>query len=746
MPKSELTSRFRQDKVQADILETMLQMRSDFQSFNDRITRMETTLKRVVPSALAQAGMILHEEDNRPVSVESLAPVAEEVYTSSPGETIRGGPAPPIDTEEARNIARKMQVDEEKEVEPGPLVRPGAPTIPPNHTTPAALLLKWPPIYRFTKRYMNHELIKYIDEFPIRNEEKRGILRLWGRGEGYDGSRMDREALQDLGAVEIHEDYFDSGAPSPSDCWGSINGSPGPDGKPHSLPQHLDFTEQTVWLYVQSFNDHIQNMHPLIIPMELNAMVKVFIDSIHMNGKKQSTGNPGVAKFVETTGSKRKRSRSPAADAPESHFVKTKPAFQRSISNALVLLVLALGKICICADDRIPEPAPVTPATPLNTVTETPPDGLPHSRNGYQPPHSPTQTSPPSYSSYSGPYPQSPKDGSSSSRRSSMPTSGRIPAFSALTANIERNMDRIPGLDYFAYATDILGGQMGGFSIRHVHAHILAGLYYGQLGRVIESFAHIKQASWALQTKIRPSMDRFRKLQENQTNSRNTEQIKDKLDNLLVFAFWSILQLESDIIAELPLPQSHILAFEEMMPYPSINLAKEWNFDDHVLQSYLAQLYLRKHLNQIHNVLYNPENPRPVQRLLEGDEILDTIERALDMQFIPPEFKFAHDDPPASDILAARLRAKYWGAHVITFRPFIKQIIEYNFENMNGSSTDASMTGVSPGGRSPGGVPNEHSIGYARKGIRALIESTSAFHGIGKGRFIVTNIFGTAHA
>ncbi|GKU11591.1 unnamed protein product, partial [Fusarium langsethiae] len=37
-------------------------------------------------------------------------------------------------------------------------------------------------------------------------------------------------------------------------------------------------------------------------------------------------------------------------------------------------------------------------------------------------------------------------------------------------------------------------------------------------------------------------------------------------------------------------------------------------------------------------------------------------------------------------------------------------------------------------------------VELAKKGIKALIESTRAFHGLGDKRPIITNIFGTAHA
>jgi hypothetical protein len=68
----------------------------------------------------------------------------------------------------------------------------------------------------------------------------------------------------------------------------------------------------------------------------------------------------------------------------------------------------------------------------------------------------------------------------------------------------KRNLDVIHGLDYFATATDIIGNQLGGASLRHVHANILAGLYHGQLGRVVESFAYIAHASKIILTILRP--------------------------------------------------------------------------------------------------------------------------------------------------------------------------------------------------------------------------------------------------
>lgn len=205
----------------------------------------------------------------------------------------------------------------------------------------------------------------------------------------------------------------------------------------------------------------------------------------------------------------------------------------------------------------------------------------------------------------------------------------------------------------------------------------------------------------------------------------------------------------SDIIAELPLPQSHILAYEDIMPYPNIQVAKALGFDEHVLQSYLAQLYLRKTLNQIHGMLYNPEKPLPLDVTSGAANIIEYIQETMHLRFVPPEFMFQPTDPPASDILSARLRAKYWGAQVITYRPFVRQILEFNFQKTaNDSPLPASdfRSGVVVPVIGPDNDIPPQMIEYAVKGVGALIESTRAFHGLKEKRFIVTNIFGTAHA
>jgi len=267
-----------QDKMAADLLDAVLAVRNQVELMNRRLVKIERRMDRAVP-AIEHSADMMDEDDDRPVSPHSAGAAPDDAYSSSPGDTVTATQAP-ITAIEARNITRN--IDEEPDVEPGTHIQPKDSAIPSNHTTLAGLLLGWKSVQKLLHRQLEIEALKYPQEFPTRQEERRGILRVWGRGEGSDNSWADRESGHDLGMMEVHDDYSDTGAPSPADCWGGISGSPGPiDGKSTVIAvQTLDFTESTVWKYVASFNENIQNMHPLIVPRELHAMVKVFLDNL----------------------------------------------------------------------------------------------------------------------------------------------------------------------------------------------------------------------------------------------------------------------------------------------------------------------------------------------------------------------------------------------------------------------------------------------------------------------------------
>ena len=63
---------------------------------------------------------------------------------------------------------------------------------------------------------------------------------------------------------------------------------------------------------------------------------------------------------------------------------------------------------------------------------------------------------------------------------------------------------------------------------------------------------------------------------------------------------------ESDIIAELDVPQSAILKWESTMPWPDLEVSVEMGVQLETMQCYLALLWLRRRLNHIHTELYAP--------------------------------------------------------------------------------------------------------------------------------------------
>lgn len=180
-------------------------------------------------------------------------------------------------------------------------------------------------------------------------------------------------------------------------------------------------------------------------------------------------------------------------------------------------------------------------------------------------------------------------------------------------------------------------------------------------------------------------------------------------------------------------------------------------FDQRILDSYPGQLYLRTHLNSIHRMFYSPDDPNKTDKSKDKFKNVGLVSDAVSgMHWVAPSFAFKEDDPPASDILSARLRAKYWGAQVITYRPFIRQILQFSY-TLEHNPTSPNLNTMSefregiiaptidPSARDPGDI-DPQVLDLAKKGIKALVESTRAFHGLDERRPIITNIFGTAHA
>ncbi|PVH90746.1 hypothetical protein DM02DRAFT_547200 [Periconia macrospinosa] len=629
-----------------------------------------------------------------------------------------------------------------------------------DHTTPAHMLLPrlaahWnlesqiPDLKRLT------DLGKPVTDYPMHYEQDRGLLRVWGVGEGHDS----RDGVQGAASPASHNEV-DVSSPaslpprdgvfgpiaeqsSPSTMGGDYPthdesvGGLGPDGKP-------DFRLATLTTLHKAYQDHIHVLHPFLNPYQLEKMIVEFGRVYSPEARATQTMSPAtVPERLNITGLKRKRSNS----IYESLDNYAKVPIERSLGNAIVLLVLALGKVC---DFRGILPSPQYDKNPL----------------------------------YNGSY----------AYHRDSPRSANGSFYSEEGDTRQRNVDIIPGMAYFSAATDILGNQIGGNTVAHAQASILAALYLAQFARVLESWSWINNACRISLVLIKADYRYInRDLLKRETDNLNrhnkipTIHRKERHRlNLIKVIYWTCLQLESDILAEMStLPPTSITKYQGDIVYPEgvyehapdpPHQPEVGPEDEPPKYIYSSLISLRILLNGAHNSLYsavgNPKN-----------NIYNTAKTMVDIVknwrgVLPSILKWDDKEPPSTDLNIARLRAKVYGAWYVVLRPVLFMALEKIKEPPPREALSYGNSLAAAGG--PFAIPTAGAR-YTNRGlvdpsdsntqrselielshqcIEAAIQSTIAFDRVGaapdspyhdyvstrKGRLIVTNILGTLHA
>ena len=338
-------------------------------------------------------------------------------------------------------------------------------TLPHSHTTAAQNLLGWPTIAQFG--------LELNLDYVMDQEENRGILRLYGRGEGHD--KMDGSQGPASPADSSSSSRTDDSPSPPADSvWGygfkppyphhyGLDGDhPGglnPDGSPNYAADLVD-------KYFYSYMRHMYILHPFLDKKTIRDHVNQFKSRYSrerpvLKRKRKDDGENSPAAAYE-----------PQTSPSANHTISV----ERSVRNAIVLLVLALGKIC---DHKAP-----LPSSPPASSTATLPTSAPTPRSSNSDAFSPTPGSP--YQQWTG---------------KSKPL---VANFAERHESERTNVDVIPGLAYYNVACEIIGGLRGGYDLSHVQAALLAGLYMGQLAQVIASHDWITQAGKACQVLIHP--------------------------------------------------------------------------------------------------------------------------------------------------------------------------------------------------------------------------------------------------
>ncbi|KGO65745.1 hypothetical protein PEX1_083360 [Penicillium expansum] len=651
------------------------------------------------------------------------------------------------------------RLEDQKEAE-------GELSIPVEHTTAAHKLLMWPSIKRLL-----HPAV-YDEDYVMRLEEERGLISIYGQG-------------------EISYTADDSQLPMDGDSKG---GRPDGDGAGPDADVDIDVAGNlrldatTAKRYYASYLEHMFRLHPFLMESELNFKVDCFIRCYcRLNTSPSSASN--YSRIARDGPPPTKRRRSNDNLGVRGEFMETisnplRPRVGKNIDNAMVLLCLALGAIC---EARAPLPGPIMdkkityrdqliprpllPFVPQPTVNGT------YVTNGVLSPANSDSV---------------PMQMSLSSSIYSMPTQPPGQSFPAapMSEHIKglsrrdvtdthdeqgntKNYQAIPGLTLYGYATAILGHLQGGNELEHVQCALLAGLYAGQLAHPFQSHSWISQASRACQVLVRTK--RYERLEEGATQ------------DLYNFAYWTCLQLESDLLAELDIPASGISRSEGRMAIPkgkwTIVLPNDLTAPQTMMMLfYSAQIHLRKVLNRVHTDLYKVEKQGQTRWSSTVQEAL-SLNLDLWRKSLPQSMQWEENDPPANEINAARMRAKYYGARYIIHRPLLYHALHYGHTGARvgpvGQSLVDSPTSqqLSPSmlhssaratkmarmssemGSMPAAVSTDwqppkvrlHDLPKKLKAaceicIASAIKSTEAFDGVGGHRLVVTNIFGTAHA
>jgi hypothetical protein len=226
----------------------------------------------------------------------------------------------------------------------------------------------------------------------------------------------------------------------------------------------------------------------------------------------------------------------------------------------------------------------------------------------------------------------------------------------------------VPGMSYFAAAWSLLPNLITRNDVLSAQCHILAAAYVMYLVRPLEAWNLLYNTSMKLQLLLS-----------------SPDNIPTHLKELSERVYWNALMIESDLLAELDLPHSGVVQFEESMrlprsfPYDSStpgSIEESPGNDD--LWYFLAEIALRRLLNRVSHLIYSHTHRRSNTFSIAS---LEPVAAELDYQLtqwyesLPSPVKFPRERLPAQDQIQTVLRLRYFACRTIIFRPYIQAVL-----------------------------------------------------------------------
>ena len=241
-----------------------------------------------------------------------------------------------------------------------------------------------------------------------------------------------------------------------------------------------------------------------------------------------------------------------------------------------------------------------------------------------------------------------------------------------------------PGFSYFTAAWNLLPSVIMRNSAAAAQCIILTAAYLFYLVRPLEAWALLSNASIKLQLLFGSP---FR--------------VPIQWRELSVRVYWNTLLYESDLLAELDLPHSGIVNFEELVDLPG---KFDEGFDDddddddddgddagkndenakHTFANragrdelwyFLAEIALRRLLNRVSHMIYQRDNTLTLASLAP---IVSELDFQLSQWYdgLPQPVRFPLSHSPISQPVQTVLRLRYFACRTIIYRPYILAVFE----------------------------------------------------------------------
>ena len=216
-----------------------------------------------------------------------------------------------------------------------------------------------------------------------------------------------------------------------------------------------------------------------------------------------------------------------------------------------------------------------------------------------------------------------------------------------------------PGLQYFTAAWALLPGMMTSNSVLAAQCHLLAAAYMFYLVRPLEAWNLLCTTSTKLQLLLM-----------------SPNRVPPEQRELTERIYWNALLFESDLLAEMDLPHSGVVQFEENVGLPCGFEGDEQQAvgrDD--LWYFLAEIALRRLLNRVSQLIYSKDS-------MASTTSLEPVVAELDYQLtqwyesLPGPIQFPFTRTPLADPIQTVLRLRFFACRTIIYRPYILAVLD----------------------------------------------------------------------